>query len=574
MRRLKPRREMPELKFRAVAILLAILLFGVGIKPLSAVDSADLDDGFAAPESTEFGYHHVIFREQSSFEETFSWLKSVTGLTCEDSRGNCGQLGGPFRFHALLQPCTAISQIDCIESLSMITNESITLPGSYVRPFPNSGRNDYPADFDMALPSGGPGGIWQFPNLYHAGGQDFFLRVGVSGSEVIGKFKIQGFHAEVIGVEDIAAPCTEFGKMYCGPRFDTYDERAAGTMLDGVLISPWLGQWSEGKSDCVMTGNSRCLQRRGLISDPQFKLVIRLHNSPAGWLHGRISDSQIRIEPLSNNGEDVRIVFSGKSVKVPVVTAGDLYGNLPENLKLAYRNGGFKDSPWSTRDFGCTRCADPNTRNLLSVPYPYGQSGMDELLQWLPLVNNTATANLSSWSVRSLTTIEMAGSNSCLNDSNKLAGFVTTNATQYSAGPPTFDKSAGSLEYQVAAPHYTSGGNVFTGTYDLLMRSDVARCLYGFSKAPLNASISVIDNDGVSTAATKLVSEKDGWLQIAAYGFGFSNPTIKVNLSQASSPTTTKTVVSKTTITCKKGKAVKKITGLKPVCPKGYKKLS
>jgi len=27
-----------------------------------------------------------------------------------------------------------------------------------------------------------------------------------------------------------------------------------------------------------------------------------------------------------------------------------------------------------------------------------------------------------------------------------------------------------------------------------------------------------------------------------------------------------------TTITCKKGKIVKKVTALKPVCPKGYKK--
>jgi hypothetical protein len=104
------------------------------------------------------------------------------------------------------------------------------------------------------------------------------------------------------------------------------------------------------------------------------------------------------------------------------------------------------------------------------------------------------------------------------------------------------------------------------------MRSDVARCLYGFSKAPLNASISVIDNDGVQTAATKLVSEKDGWLRIAAYGFGFSNPKIKVNLSQAGSPTSKKVALKNTTITCKKGKTVKKVTALKPVCPKGYKK--
>ena len=146
-----------------------------------------------------------------------------------------------------------------------------------------------------------------------------------------------------------------------------------------------------------------------------------------------------------------------------------------------------------------------------------------------------------------------------------------TNATQYSAGPPTFDRAAGSLDYKVAAPHYTSGGSVFLGTYDLVMRSDVARCIYGFSKAPLNASISVVDNEGVTTTATKLVSERDGWIRIAAYGFGFSSPTIKVVLTQEST-TATKTTTKKVTITCKKGKLVKKVTGLKPTCPKGYKK--
>ena len=32
------------------------------------------------------------------------------------------------------------------------------------------------------------------------------------------------------------------------------------------------------------------------------------------------------------------------------------------------------------------------------------------------------------------------------------------------------------------------------------------------------------------------------------------------------------TLLKKTTITCVKGKLVKKVTGVKPVCPKGYKK--
>ena len=196
---------------------------------------------------------------------------------------------------------------------------------------------------------------------------------------------------------------------------------------------------------------------------------------------------------------------------------------------------------------------------------------MAELLAWLPYINDKSTADISKWTLRSLTDGELAGASSCFSNKAQLNGLVMTNATQYTAGPPKFDRASGSLDYQVAAPHYTSGGSVFLGTYDLVMRSDVARCIYGFSKAPLNASISVIDNDGVSTTATKLVSERDGWIRIAAYGFGFSSPTVKVKFTQDAATSST-TVAKKITITCKKGKLVKKVTAIKPVCPKGYKK--
>jgi hypothetical protein len=94
------------------------------------------------------------------------------------------------------------------------------------------------------------------------------------------------------------------------------------------------------------------------------------------------------------------------------------------------------------------------------------------------------------------------------------------------------------------------------------MRSDVARCLYRFSKAPLSASISV-SGEGDKNIATTVVGEKGGWLKLAAYGFTFSNKTIKVKLTQK----------KQTTITCvAPGKKAKKVTAVNPKCPKGFKK--
>jgi hypothetical protein len=56
--------------------------------------------------------------------------------------------------------------------------------------------------------------------------------------------------------------------------------------------------------------------------------------------------------------------------------------------------------------------------------------------------------------------------------------------------------------------------------------------LYGFSNAPLSATISVTGGAD-KTIATTVVSEKNGWLKMAAYGFTFSNKTIKVKVTKA-----------------------------------------
>jgi len=217
---------------------------------------------------------------------------------------------------------------------------------------------------------------------------------------------------------------------------------------------------------------------------------------------------------------------------------------------------------------------DMSKLNFQSSPSAWSDHGIDELSAWLPHIGDKATANLSTWSVRTLSAQEMAGADQCLADDKRIVGLVTTNATQYSGGPPKYNRETATLDYRVAAPHYRSGGGKFFGIYDLIMRSDTARCLYGFSKAPLTASVSVVDDEGVTTVGTRNISEKDGWIKIAAYGFGFSAPTVRVKFSQskASSVAENPSTPSKPkTIVCIKGKQQRKVTAVKPACPKGWK---
>jgi hypothetical protein len=176
----------------------------------------------------------------------------------------------------------------------------------------------------------------------------------------------------------------------------------------------------------------------------------------------------------------------------------------------------------------------------------------------------------TAWMLKTMTGFDDSRNpNSCFAKSNGFLGVVSTNAAQYLDGPPSFDKNVGVLDYKVAAPHLTSAGEVFKGTYDLVMSSIFARCLYGFSQAPIGATISVVSESGTPDIATTLVREKDGFLNLAAYNFTFSSPTVRVKLTQE---VVKPIVLKKTTITCVKGKTVKKVTAINPLCPKGYKK--
>jgi hypothetical protein len=103
----------------------------------------------------------------------------------------------------------------------------------------------------------------------------------------------------------------------------------------------------------------------------------------------------------------------------------------------------------------------------------------------------------------------------------------------YIDGPPTYDAAKGSLDYKVASTHYEADGKTeFKGTYQLLMSSAVARCIYKFTSAPVSASVSVTSEDGQPNVATTVVREKDNWLTLGAYNFTFSAPTVSVKLTQ------------------------------------------
>jgi hypothetical protein len=186
---------------------------------------------------------------------------------------------------------------------------------------------------------------------------------------------------------------------------------------------------------------------------------------------------------------------------------------------------------------------------------------MKQFTELLPLTNDQAVAVPTRWSIRTLLSSEMGQASGCFTKGSGVKGIVATNATVYSEGPPEY--SGNNLQYKVAAPHLRPDNSEFRGSYNLVMRSDVARCVYGFSSAPIKATIQVVNEAGINSIATTTIAEKNNWLSLSAYNFTFSNPTIKIKLTQNQG--------RKTTISCLKGKLTKKVTGTNPTCPIGYK---
>jgi hypothetical protein len=283
--------------------------------------------------------------------------------------------------------------------------------------------------------------------------------------------------------------------------------------------------------------------QRGKTADfPQdvaARISVRVPNTVTGWLGGRLSKAEISVKKL--DARTNQLVIGGFPATVGMAETILERTNAPEFFKKS-----LEDNPKSA-GFGYR-----------------GSNGVFNVLDAIrDSMKDKSVNEETRWSLNSYSN----SNTKCMQDDSKLVGLVTTNATVFDAVPPTF--SGGILTYKIGGLHYDSKGSLTSGNYDLVMRSDVARCLYGFTKAPIQASISISYETGERQIATQVVGERDGWLYLGAYNFSFSSPIIKVKLTQSKELTTKPKSL---TITCVKGKVTKKVTAINPKCPTGYKK--
>jgi hypothetical protein len=483
----------------------------------------------------------------------------------------------------MIPRCSSQITIDCTEDFGTINDAGVKTSAVFNRYFPEHAQNEFRGDASAGLPSGGGTSIYSLPTSAHDGGDNYLLSVVLSGN-VSAKGDVSNPNLD-IRISPVALEPSQYFSQNSGG--ETNDAGWALITDHNTGAVRW-GQQAAGFSGnqyCVANSAKEklCAQKYAFPADTKFYVKLRASKSPGGWMHGRISSPDIQVE---QSGSGSTIEFRGYPVAVPTVYKKYEYQEMPADLKKFYSVEGGGYLPMCRENSAACQAGgrsgpspDPLKRNVIISPAPYSNDGMDQLKLWIPYVADKATALLSFWSVRTLTGNEMTGASNCYSDNTKITGIVTTNSTQYSAGPPSFSKTEQTLDYKVASPHFGSAGDVFKGSYDLVIRPDVARCVYGFSKAPIRATISITSADGTPQTATTLIGENKNWVYLSAKNFEFSAPTVSVKMTQEAEPkveATQNPVVTpsskKSSITCVKGKVVKKVTAVNPKCPTGYKK--
>jgi len=400
-----------------------------------------------------------------------------------------------------------------------------------------------PAIPEINLPRGGVPGIWKAPSAAHAGNSDSFL-VNV-------KYLVRwSFHnndkpkpnSALVWIPSFDNLKMEVVPFSITPKSELKKYVRPSTAVTSAILD--IGGYE--CKDPVFVEFMTCGEQEYFSPETNVGITIRMDKKASGWFIGRLANPNISIEPYAWDYSVNTVSISGDAITIPKLAAFAERGD-----------PGFVST--APKFVGDNYSSDPIAQKM-----------------WEPLrilSKDKASGYETLWS------LDIFGlSPPCYIGSNKVLGIITTNALAYQ-GVPSFPKLNSPFEYSVVGMHYNADGSVAKGVFNLVINSDLARCLYSLPKEPLQANVAITYPDGgASSVATVILREdkEQGWVYLAASNFTFSNPTIKVSFEKEGTkpaPAVSKSAAAVTkTIICLKGKVSKTVTGSKPLCPAGYEK--
>ena len=468
------------------------------------------------------------------------------------SPGRLKQLQAGFIFPL----CETEIQSWCIKNFEVQTDSKSSSTTTFLKYVSGS---TFDGNDEISLPKGGTVSIWKYVDLQSGSEQLFAVRIRGAAIWTSGK---PFFFQTVANIYPI--------KMIVGSQYlpDKYTQTDQGI---SQIIGPKC-------NDAVFTDLGECASRSDFMGGLRFSLAFKVPNFITGFISGRLQEASISSSASDADNKIVKV--SASPMKVPRLgvslsksQADEIFPQMGALSSLNYRSGDTSD-------------------------------GLKIINQLRPIAGDVSSGFQNIWSFTIMDStndgnpikgVDLAGnpridySSKCDIPRTQLLGFVGTNAMVFDPGIPNFVNDE--FVYSVAGMHFEPDGKTpYLGSYKLQISKALASCLYKNLLVPVRALVHIISADGVDQAILTESIKIDGdYYSIDISGFTFSIPTIRVKLEYGtvgkvpplpepvtanSSPIAQpKTEKPKSVVlVCVKGKVTKRILGVKPTCPTGYKK--
>ena len=500
------------------------------------IGSVTVQDSFLGGYSRDISTIHVG-RKLLASGNVPSWAICAE-LTNDVNDIRCGKpnvLNNEYSLSAILYApdCSHVNVAPCIKSVEVSENGDTFVAGTFIG-YSHQGRiqSGVKADEELGLPQGESPAKYRF-NTSALKDTDFAIASTFDYELMSGKkFALSQFSVEVAPIIYAGSPNSKFTSYWYGTPYQRYP----GTE-NWPNTSP---MWSTGvqPGDLAMwSEDGRQALKANIPEGLRIRVSIKLPKSVPNWFFGQVQ----KVSVQSNVGIDSTIITV-------------------EAEPASIQQIAFESVKATTTDL-----ITKETRFTNWLVRAGDSGSISKFLDLLPADFNHSLANENVWRFGSNTWAASPKLSGCLKAVPGFGGMVSSNAPLFDSAVPTFQD--GFFDFKVAGLHYAADNRTLNlGTYDLVIPTQLAKCLYGFGNAPIGATISVLGESDSSNIATTTMSQKNDVMTFAARGFTFSSPTIRVKLTQA--PVKLKPI----TITCAKGKTTKKVTATNPKCPSGFKK--
>lgn len=472
----------------------------------------------------------------------------------------------------VLPPCDGKIKNDCISSLEYRRGNEDWRKGTFKRYVPFSAKYialsgnqaSKSAEPLHNFPDSAMSGLWEFPGLSHPGGSEFMFNTSIYG--------------EFSGMRNPNGSDAKFQYDGVGPfmRLDPVSIIEDSSQYETPDPERKYGDWCSNGEE-IRT----CIRKFDFPVGVEFRAILNFKLakqfwSSYNWVIGYGSNPSITV--TSNSDGSSNYSFSAAPVYrtfplslIPKTEQGftDWLDSQRAFLKESSPNQEFKEdgSPaafiaW--RDFRVSQGIDGEQPGAFSA-WPILEKYLAPEL----------AVDIAEWGFRKAqpTGDDYTWVSRC-SIGGEISGLSATNASIAKPAPPHWNEKNQALEFQIAAPHTFSNGTPIVGQYQLSLNKKVADCLWGINVANAKATVSVTYPDGAVEIINSTMSIRSNVVDFTIAGFHYSVDQFSIKLEAQLNGTPE--VVGKPketikTITCIKGKSVKKASGLAPKCPSGYK---